>query len=111
MFGFFDGFLSKIIYFYLICTFFSCSWTQYAEQNILPTVKHGGGLVMLWVCFASGTGNLQCVESKTDSIKKKYLLSVMKLKLGRHSTFQKDNDPKHHQGMDSEKDLDLAFLT
>ncbi|KAI8493559.1 hypothetical protein Bbelb_289560 [Branchiostoma belcheri] len=29
----------------------------YAEKNTLPIVKHGGGSVMLWVCFASnGTG-------------------------------------------------------
>jgi len=34
-----------------------------------PTVKHGG-LVILWGCFASsGTGNLQRVEGKMDSLK------------------------------------------
>lgn len=31
-------------------------------------VRHGGGLVILWGCFASScTGNLQCVEGKMDS--------------------------------------------
>lgn len=36
-----------------------------AEMNILPTVKHGGGLLMLWGCFSSfGAGNLQCVGGK-----------------------------------------------
>jgi len=40
---------------------------SYAEKNTLPTVKHGGGLVMLWGRFASsGTGNLQRVEGKMD---------------------------------------------
>ncbi len=74
----------------------------YAEKNTLPTVKHGGGLVMLWGCFASsGTGNLRCVEGKMDSIKHQEILgenvmeSVRKLKFGRHWTFQQDNDPKH----------------
>jgi len=53
---------------------------SYAEKNTLPTVKHGGGLVMLWGRFAhggglvmlwgrfasSGTENLQRVEGKMD---------------------------------------------
>ena len=74
----------------------------YAEKNTLPTVKHGGGSVMLWGCFASsGTGNLQRVEGKMDSIKYQEILgenvmpSVRKLKLGCYWTFQQDNDPKH----------------
>ena len=74
----------------------------YEEKNTLPTVKHGGGSVMLWGCFASnGTGNLHRVEGIMDSVKyqdilaKNVTLSVKKLKLGRHWTFQQDNDPKH----------------
>ena len=42
----------------------------YAEKNTLPTIKPAGGLAMLWGCFASsGTGNLQHVEGKMDSLK------------------------------------------
>jgi len=57
---------------------------------------------MLCGCFASsGTGNLQRVEGKMDSLKYqkilggKVMLSVGKLNLGRHWTFHQDNDPKH----------------
>ena len=74
----------------------------YTEKNTMPTVKHGGGSVMLWGCFAStGTGNLHCLEGKMDSVQYQQVLgenvmpSVRKLKLGCHWTFQVDNDPKH----------------
>lgn len=74
----------------------------YAEKNTLPTVKHGGGSVMLWGCFAaSGTGKLQRVEGIMNSIKyqdilqKNVMPSVRQLKLGRRWTLQQDNDPKH----------------
>ncbi len=72
----------------------------YAGKNTLPTVKHGGGSVVFWGCFASsGTGNLQPVEGKMDSIKYQELLgenimpSVRMLRLGRNWIFQQDNGP------------------
>lgn len=74
----------------------------YKEKNTLPTVKHGGGSVMLWGCFASsGTGNLQRVQGNMNSVHYQEILdanvmqSVTKLRLGRRWTFQQDNDPKH----------------
>ena len=71
------------------------TWTKkneaYVEKNTLPTVKHGGGSLMFWGCFASsGTGNLQRVDGIMYSIKyqeilqQNVMLSVLKLKLGRH---------------------------
>lgn len=37
----------------------------YAEKNNLLTVKHGGGLVMLWGCFASSE-NLEGTSGRQD---------------------------------------------
>ncbi|KAI5624964.1 hypothetical protein C0J50_15440, partial [Silurus asotus] len=74
----------------------------YEEKNTLPTVKHGGGSIMIWGCFASaGTGKLQRVQGTMNSLQYQEILddnvmqSVTNLRLGRRWTFQQDNDPKH----------------
>ena len=71
---------------------------------------------MLWGCFASsGTGNLQRVEGKMDSLKYQEILgenmlSVRKLKLGCHWTFQQGQSSqaylKFHQGLVAEEVLE-----
>jgi len=41
---------------------------EYKEKCVFPTVKHGGGSVMVWGCMsAAGTGELQFIEGNMNS--------------------------------------------
>uniref|UniRef100_A0AAY5JX81 Tc1-like transposase DDE domain-containing protein n=1 Tax=Esox lucius TaxID=8010 RepID=A0AAY5JX81_ESOLU len=81
-----------------------CVWRRrnaaYDPKNIIPTVKHGGGNIMLWGCFsAKGTSS----QHQRDDGRAMYhqilgenlLPSARALKMGRGWVFQHDNDPKH----------------
>ncbi|KAK3526855.1 hypothetical protein QTP86_000718 [Hemibagrus guttatus] len=73
------------------------------SKNIIPTVKYGGGSVMVWGCFAaSGPGRLAVINGTMNSavyqkiLKENVRPSVCDLKLKGTSVLQQDNDPKLH---------------
>jgi hypothetical protein len=75
-------------------------WRKKGEA---ASVKHGGGSIILWGCFAAGeTGALHKIDgiirrqNYVDILKQHLKTSVRKLlKLGRKLVFQMYNDPKH----------------
>ncbi len=76
---------------------------EYKGKCVLPTVKHGGGNVMVWGCMsAAGTGELQFIEGTMngnmycDILKQSMIPSLRRL--GRRAVFQ-HNDPKHTSKM------------
>ncbi|KAF7245761.1 Nuclease EXOG, mitochondrial [Varanus komodoensis] len=85
-----------------------CVWRQpgeeYKDKCVLPTVKHGGGSVMIWGCMsAAGTGELQFIEGTMNAniycvILKQNMIPSLR-RLGRRAVFQHDKDPKHTSKM------------
>lgn len=70
-------------------------------KYVCPTVKHGGGSVMVWGCFSShGMGPLHRIEGIMDKfVYKNILENVMEPYAEEFMPityeFQQDNDPKH----------------
>ncbi len=62
-------------------------------NNTIP-VKHGGGSVLLWGCFAAaGTGIMDSLKYQAI-LKKNVMPAVHELQTGNRRTFQHNNDPK-----------------
>ncbi len=89
------------------------SWRKinkaFHKKDIIPTVKHGGGNVMVWGCFAaSGPGRLAIIDGTMNSalyqkiLKENVRPSVYDLKLRHTWVMQQDNDPKHTSKSTSE---------
>ncbi|KAK3568483.1 hypothetical protein QTP86_008234 [Hemibagrus guttatus] len=83
--------------------------TAFQKKNIIPTVKYGGGSVMVWGCFAaSGPGRLAVINGTMNSavyqkiLKENVWPSVCDLKLKQTWVLQQDNDPKHTSKSTSE---------
>ncbi|KAK3548201.1 hypothetical protein QTP70_005167 [Hemibagrus guttatus] len=83
--------------------------TAFQKKNITPTVKYGGGSVMVCGCSAaSGPGRLAVINETMNSavyqkiLKENVRLSVCDLKLKRTWVLQQDNDPKHTSKSTSE---------
>ncbi|KAI4883812.1 hypothetical protein NFI96_009985 [Prochilodus magdalenae] len=83
-----------------------CVWSkkndEYHPKNTIPTVKHGGGNIMLLGCFsAKGSGRLICVKGRINGavyckiLSQNLLPSVRALKMEHGWVFQHDNDTKH----------------
>ncbi len=81
--------------------------TAFHKKNIIPTVNHGGGSVMVWGCFAaSGPGWFAIIDGTMNSalyqkiLKENIQPSVCDLK---HTwVMQQHNDPKHTSKSTSE---------
>ncbi len=73
---------------------------EYKEKCMVPTVKYGGGSVLMWgYMSAAGVGELHFIDGIMNSqmycsiLKEKMLPSLHAL--GRRALFQHDNNPKH----------------
>ncbi len=65
---------------------------EYKDKCVLPTVKHGGGSVMVWGCMsAAGTGELQFIEGTMNA---NMYCDILKQTVPQ-AVFQHDNHPKH----------------
>ena len=76
--------------------------TELKFKNLIPTVKYGGGGVLLWGCMsAEGVGNLHFIEGITSHVMYIAILNqnlkscAIKKDMGYPLTFLQDNIPKH----------------
>lgn len=80
----------------------SNSDNPYDKKYLRPTVKYGGGRVIVWGCFSwFGTGQLHVINNimtahvYCDILRNNLLKSARAMGLNQDFIFQQDNDPKH----------------
>ena len=79
---------------------------EFDPKCTVPNVKHAGGSVMVWGCFARrGVGKL-CVFDRImdrlyyrDILEQNLCPSIDHFKFGQQYHFMYDNDPKHTSGL------------
>lgn len=75
------------------------------SRYLKPTVKHGGGKVLVWGCFSmKGVGPLKIIEGTMTGETYRALLNKSMVPYSRQNMpecwiFQHDNDPKHTSGV------------
>ncbi len=76
--------------------------TAFQHKNLIPSVKHGIGGIMVWACFtASEPGRTTIIYGTISSelyqwiLKENVRTSVRELNLKRKCVMQEDNNPKH----------------
>ena len=74
---------------------------RYHPKCIVPTMKHGGGNILVWGCFSGhGIGDLKRIDGRMDKEMYHQILirhgvpSGLRL-VGQGFVYQQDNDPKH----------------
>jgi len=92
------------------------------NQCVIPTVKHGGGSVTVWGCFAGDkVGDLVRIEGIMDktryhNILQRHAFPCGKRLVGRGFIFQQDNDLKHTSKLckkyiaSKEKQKELTYM-
>ena len=74
---------------------------RFLDECVVPTVKHGGGKVMVWATMAqSGVGSLTVVEGRLNAaayiaIVQNFVKKDGRKLIGRRFTFQQDGAPCH----------------
>ena len=73
---------------------------EYRKECIMPTVKFGGGKLMVWGCFSvHGVGDLYRIHGKVNAMRYREILKHHMAKkyraMGKDVIFQHDNAPCH----------------